>query len=234
MQGRLLLVIPPVVVFDGDKLLVDGDFANNLSAYLRNFERVTVCCPASPQFEHSGLVNPIAPETIVGQDRLEFVVLPFAYREDRYLRHRRWVRRTLLREIDRADYLLFSPHSAFDWSTMAVNLSIRRGRAYDQEADWNLEAVNDVLWRKMRPGLNKLRKLLWNKGHAFFQLRGFRRAALALLQGQDVFEAYRTVAPNPHKVLNIQVGSDAFVDEEVCALTRERGPGGAPWNICYA
>lgn len=44
-EKSMLLVIPPILETDGHTIRFDADFSNNLEAYLREFEAVTVICP---------------------------------------------------------------------------------------------------------------------------------------------------------------------------------------------
>jgi len=46
MDGKLLLVIPPVVRIVNGTYEVETDFSNNLRIYLENFKHVTFACPA--------------------------------------------------------------------------------------------------------------------------------------------------------------------------------------------
>lgn len=202
MRGRLLLVIPPVFQFaSSGKPELDEHFANNLRAYLQSFDHVTVACPPTPL----GAGGTIAVDDLEDHERTTILPLPTPYREDRYFRHRGSMIDLFKAEIEKADYLLFSPHSAFDWSTLAAKLAASMGRSYDMEADWDLENVWGFQIRSMPFGFNKLRKHIWLR----LQMRDYRHclrhSSLALLQGQDVYEAYKDLAPNPRKVLNVQI-----------------------------
>lgn len=230
---RLLLVIPAVAYEGGEGARLDKDFANNLSAYLANFDAVTVLCPALPERAAvPGSVTNLA--DMDGADRAMVTLLPEPYREDRYLRHRARVSALIGAEIDRATHLLISPHSAFDWSTLAALIAIDKRRAYDMEADWNLQNVSWAQWREMRPGPNKLRKYLWIKLHTHAYLKCMRGSSVALLQGGDVFEAYKDIAPNARKVLNVQITEADVIDD--AALQAKIAPvaAGQPLDIVFA
>lgn len=73
------------------------------------------------------------------------------------------------------------------------------------EADWDLEHVSLTLLSESPPGLRKFRKYLWIKGHARTYRHCMKHSSVALLQGADVYHAYSGVAPNPRKVLNVQI-----------------------------
>src|SRR5258706_2477379 len=122
-SGTLLLVIPPVVRTAKGVYEVEADFSNNLRLYLANFAHVTFACPVFPDEEASGIILRSLPlDKIQNADRLSFIPLPYAYREDRYLRHYLATRRLLASEIANAQYLIFSPHAQYDWSSLAAQL----------------------------------------------------------------------------------------------------------------
>ncbi|MES2291600.1 MAG: glycosyltransferase [Pseudomonadota bacterium] len=234
MKGELLLIIPTVLESWDGKIQVDVDFANNLRAYLDAFDIVTVACPLPSSATHNNFPNTIPLDSMAGHERVRVILLPHPYREDRYFRHKAEVARLLRSEITRADYLLISPHSAFDWSTLGAELAIDMGRSYDMEGDWDLQSVTRTLWEKMKPGPNKLRKYLWMTWHARHYLRCMRHSSVALLQGQDVYEAYKDVAPNPQKVLNVQVTPDDYIGADELAAKLARIERGEPLVINYA
>ena len=131
-DGRILLVIPPVVRTVNGNHEVETDFSHNLRVYLTNFSHVTFACPIHPDPHGKGAILRSLPlQDLQNTERLSFIPLPYPYREDRYLRHFRATRRLLSAEIAKADYLLFSPHSKYDWSTLAARLAMKLGRKYD-------------------------------------------------------------------------------------------------------
>src|SRR5579864_7314606 len=109
-SGALLLVIPPVVRMDNGIYEVESDFANNLKLYLENFTHVTFACPAFPRGKDRGVIlRSVRLDEINHHDRLSYIALPYTYREDRYFRHYIATKRLLRSQIDKADYLVFSP-----------------------------------------------------------------------------------------------------------------------------
>jgi hypothetical protein len=88
MNGTLLLVIPPVVRVVNGAYEVEVDFSHNLKAYLTNFSHVTFACPALSVEKAAGIILRSVPlEGMQNKKRLSYIPLPYAYREDRYLRH---------------------------------------------------------------------------------------------------------------------------------------------------
>lgn len=231
-ERSLLLVIPSVLECIDGEIHYDRDFSNNLEAYLRAFETVTVACPAA-RSPSSFPGKRTVPE-IPGGDRVRTIVLPEPYREDRYLRNRGAVARELGAEIDRARYILISPHAPFDWSTLAANLCIAKGRKYNMEGDWNLPQVAYYNVSQMPLGPNKLRKYLWMKFYFPNYFRALRKSSLALLQGDDVYNAYKHIAPNPHSVLNIQITANERIGAEALAAKIDNARAGTPLRLVYA
>jgi glycosyltransferase involved in cell wall biosynthesis len=229
-NGRLLMVIPAVLRVEDGRVLLDEHYANNLRSYLNSFEHVVV---ASPAFEKPQK-NLIPLEQVEGHERTTVHVLPLPYREDRYLRHRGNVRRLLDHEIAAADFVMLSPHSAFDWSTLAGVTALESGRRYGMEADWDLQSVWAEIIRDMPAGARKLRQSLWLKLHTPSFMKVLEGSSLALLQGAAVFDAYRNRAPNPHRVLNVQISDEDRIDVEVLARKAEEILKGAPLRIAYA
>ena len=208
MPGKLLMVIPSTVRLVKGNYEVESDYVNNLRAYLQNFSHVTFACPVSPTSKAGGILRSCPIAEIEGSKRLTYIPLPFTYREDRHLRHYFAIKGLLRSEINKADYLLFSPHAKFDWPTLAAQLAVKLKRKYGLESDWDHPSVHRFLLRAMPFGAKKLRKAIWTQSFCKRVDWCFRHSALALLQGQDVYDAYKAIAPNPRKVLNIQVSME--------------------------
>jgi glycosyltransferase involved in cell wall biosynthesis len=211
MNGRLFLVTPPNVRAVSRNYEIDADFAKNLSTYLINFDHVTFACPQLSTQKDSGIIRSLPLCEINNHDRLSYIPLPYPYREDRYLRHYLATRKLLRSEIAKADYLLFAPHAMYDWPTLANLLAIKMKRDYGIDSDGDLESATRFSLQAMPFGFNKIRKTFW----AYSLSRNVRKclsnSRVALLQGQDVFDAYKDVAPNPQEVLNIQVSSEDHI-----------------------
>jgi glycosyltransferase involved in cell wall biosynthesis len=204
------MVIPSTVRLVGRVYEVERDYANNLRVYLRNFNHVTFACPVSPSTTYSILKSqPIS--QIKDCNRLTYIPLPAAYREDKFLINYLSTRAILKREIQKADYLLFSPHAKYDWPTLSAELAIKLKRKYCMESDFDHRSVGNFVLKTKPFGIKKLRTLFWTNSFLGQVDRCFVNSSVALLQGQDVFDAYKTVAPNPRKVLNVQVSSEDYI-----------------------
>ena len=231
-DNSLLLVIPSILEIREKEAYIDLDFSNNLEAYLREFDTVTVACPAS-------LANGEFPGTrtlheIQGGDRVRLVVLPKAYREDYYFLNRRAVSQLISTEIDKSRYLLISPHAVFDWSTFAAEIAIKKSRLFNMEADWNRFETSHYIWRQMPNGLNKIRKRLWLAYQDPKYLRCLRNSTISLLQGEDVYNAYKDIAPNAFPVLNVQVTDNEKISYEKFEEKIANVRSGEPIKIVYA
>jgi colanic acid/amylovoran biosynthesis glycosyltransferase len=234
-NGTLLLVIPPVVRTVDGVYEVEADFSNNLRLYLLNFSYVTFACPVFPDKEASGIILRSSPlDKIPNADRLTFIPLPYAYREDRYLRHYLATKRLLASEIAKAQYLIFSPHAKYDWSTLGAQLAIKQKRKYDMESDHDHASAARFHLATMPAGLNKVRKTIWANSFIKSAELFFSRSSLALLQGQDVFDAYKNIAPNPYKVLNVQISPEDQITPTQLKAKLDRIEQKTPLSICYA
>lgn len=231
-NNDLVLVIPSILEVHGDSLRIDRDFSSNLAAYLRHFDRVDVfCADAGTRGSFPALV---VPEDIPGGERAHFHVLPPAYREDLYLRHRREVKRRLTPALKRARYRLISPHAPLSWPSLAGKLCLRHGWPFDFEADWDLARTSRFIIAQMPFGLRKLHYRLRLELHLLGYRALLRRSTVALVQGRDVYEAYKGLAPNVHSVLNVQITereriAPATLDAKLAEIAE-----GRPLKLVYA
>jgi glycosyltransferase involved in cell wall biosynthesis len=234
MSEDLLMVIPPVMIKKNGLLEVDTDFANNLRAYLENFDHVTIAAPLAIPGHQDGIPATLPLEEVPGHQRAKIVELPLPWREDRYLRNRLGVSKLLRSLISAADYPSFSPYGPLDWASLGANLARRMGRSYNVEADWDIQNVVAALLAEMPAGPQKIRRhllLRWFMRQHFKALRG---SSAALLMGQDVYNAYKDIAPNPHKVFNVQVTSKDRLTEAQLAKKLRHIQAGEPLIISYA
>jgi len=212
---------------------VEADFINNLRLYLENFSHVTFACTVF--YQPSGTILRSAPLTkIANSERLTFIELPLAYREDRYWRHYLVIKKLFRSEIAKADYLLFSPFTNYDWPTLAALQAIKLRRNYDLEADIDYPILERLALAAMPLGLKKLRKTWWAHAFAKHFNKCLAHSSVALLQGQDVFDAYKHIAPNPHKVLNVQVSREDQIQPTQLNSKLQRIHAGKPLTIAYA
>jgi colanic acid/amylovoran biosynthesis glycosyltransferase len=233
--GTLLLVTPPVTRTVNGVHEVEVDFSNNLRLYLRNFSHVTFAGPVFPDHQARGVILRSVPlDEIPNAGRLSFIPLPYAYREDRYLRYYFATKRLLASEIAKAQYLIFSPHANFEWSTLAARLAIKAKRKFDMESDHDHASAARFYLTMMSAGPKKLRKTILAESFIRTVEACFAKSSLALLQGQEVFDAYKDIAPNPHKVLNVQVSVEDHISADRLKEKLDRLTTGSPLSISYA
>ena len=163
-SGTLLLVTPPVTRSVNGIHEVEVDFSNNLRLYLKNFSRVTFAGPVFPDQQARGVILRSVPiDKLPNAERLSFIPLPYAYREDRYLRHYFAIKQLLASEIAKTEYLIFSPHANFEWSTLAARLAIKAKRKFDMESDHDHASAARFHLAMMSAGPKKLRKTILAK-----------------------------------------------------------------------
>jgi colanic acid/amylovoran biosynthesis glycosyltransferase len=234
-HGTLLIVTPPVTRTVNGVPEVEVDFSNNLRLYLTNFSRVTFAGPVFPDEQARGVILRSVPlNKIPNADRLSFIPLPYAYREDRYLHHYLATKRLLVSEIAKAQYLIFSPHANFEWSTLAARLAIKAKRKFDMESDHDHASAARFHLAMMSMGPKKLRKIILARSFIKAVDDCFSKSTLALLQGQEVFDAYKDIAPNPYKVLNVQVSDKDHVSPDRLKAKLDRSRTDSPLSISYA
>lgn len=232
-RNSLLLVIPSVVLDDEGSLRVEADFLNDLRVYCKNFDEVILACPALTAEQNEGYIQRSA---LLDElpDNARYIRLPYTYREDTHLSHYFKTRKLLRDLIAGADYLLFAPHAPLDWPTLAAREAFKMGRKYDVEYAVDYHEFMRFKITSMPWGVRKLRKSILARRMKREADRYFSRSALAMLQGQELFDAYKHAAPNPQMMLNVQVRkgdhiSEAQIREKVAEIR-----SGAPLKIVYS
>ena len=120
----------------GNELEIEVDFCESLRLYLDHFDRVCVACPIATETRDSGLRRCRRVKDLPWQNRINLIPLPNAFRLNEFLRQFSAVRQVLKTEIEKADYLVFSPHTLVgDWPTVAIREAISLKRPYVIEAD---------------------------------------------------------------------------------------------------
>ena len=95
-------------------------------------------------------------------------------------------------------------------------------------------ACGILCWRQSRLESKKLRTMFWTNSFLGQVDRCFVNSSVALLQGQDVFDAYKAVAPNPRKVLNVQVSSEDYIPVAELRSKLDKINRGNAITIAYA
>jgi glycosyltransferase involved in cell wall biosynthesis len=234
MMGRLLQVLPSIITKVDNELEIDVDFCEGLRLYLDNFDQVSVACPVTTDLLDSGLRRCRRVRDLPWQNRIKIIPLPSAYHWRDFLSHYENVRRVLRAEIENADYLVFSPHSLIgDWPTVAAREAVKLKRSYVIDADVVYEEVGQVGWARNPLWKRFVKKHivlpLFQHSHRYC----LKHSSLALLQGQDVCDAYSPFCPNPHKVYHMPISKDDYITDlqlqsKLSGLNQSR-----PLKACY-
>ena len=236
MTGRLLQVVPSVVRKVADNLEIDSDFCEYIAACMNNFDRVTIACTVTTELMDSGLKRCISIDALPWRNRLRFVPLPGAYNWHSFLRQYSTVKHLLEKEIRKADYLIFSPHTVIgDWAMVATFEAIKLHRIYGIEADVVYNEVartswaSDALWKR------------FIKNRVFLPLFGryyrycLEHSGLSLFQGQDVYDAYSIFSRNSFNLYHhIPVYKGDHISEFQLQRKTECLDDSRPLRICYS
>lgn len=235
MEGHLLQVLPSVMSELDGELAIEFDACESMRLYLDTFETVTLACPATQELGDSSLRRRRRVRDLPWGNRLRLLRLPEAYRLDQFLLHYLAVKRSLRAEIDAADYLIFSPHTLLgDWPTVAVREAVKLKRPYTIEADVVYDKVHEIDWihgAKWKHAIKKAVMLpLFQYSHRYC----LAHSSLALLQGQDVYDAYSPFCTNPHKVYHMPISKEDYItDVELHDKLEGITDKSQPLRICY-
>jgi glycosyltransferase involved in cell wall biosynthesis len=234
---QVLNVVPPVLRDVGQGLEIDIDFAEALGVYLEHFESFAVACPVrKSNIKGSGLERCRSVKDLPwGPARLKFIPLPLATKPVDFLRQLLPVRRILRSEIIGSQYLIVTPYSLFgDWPTVAIREATVRGIPYVIEADgvhsniMRMRANAGPRWKQIVK--NKIIIPLFERSHEYC----LRHSALAVFQGQDVFDAYAPLCRSPHKINHhIPVYPGEHITEEELEAKLLRIRSGETLKLCY-
>lgn len=234
MSGRLLFVIPSVLSFS-DRIEVDNDFAEELRLCLDNFDEVRICCPISPRSSNSGLRRGRAIDDLPNQHRMKFIFLPLANDLRSHAMSYFGVRRTIEFEIRKSDYLVFSPHKLIgDWPTLAAREAVRQNKKYAVEADVVYEKVGRISKERSSRKKQIVHKNILEPIFTHRHRLTLKQSSLALLQGQDVFDAYGPYCSNAHKVYHMPIDEGDYISSDELAAKLASLDKDRPLKICYA
>jgi glycosyltransferase involved in cell wall biosynthesis len=151
-----------------------------------------------------------------------------------FLREMTAVRRLLRTEIEKANCLVFSPHTLVgDWPTVAIREAIELKRPYVIEADVVYEKVAQVGWDRIPVWKRALKRHLmlplFQRCHRY----SLENSSLALFQGQDVYDAYAAMCSNPHKVYHMPIDRDDYITSAQLQSKIEELGRGMPLKLCY-
>ena len=234
MGPRLLQVLPSVLISVCNELAIEVDCYESIRLYLDNFDQVTVACPVATQTSDSGLRRCRPVNDLPLKDRIRFIPLPNAYDLRGFISHYQSVKRLLKAEIEAADYLVFSPHSFIgDWPTVAAREAIKLSRPYVIEADVVYGEVARVGWARAPFWKQFIRKNavlpLLQRIHRYC----LKHSNLALLQGQDVYDAYSPFCQNAHKVYHMPISKEDYITNSQLQMKLNALDENRPLRISY-
>ncbi|MDX5350278.1 MAG: glycosyltransferase [Paracoccaceae bacterium] len=227
----LLYISVPLHERDG-ALFLEDQACNGLRLWAAHFERLIVVVPLAPGppppawVEVAGAVGPAF-------ERIELLILPEAYRPDRFLRALPGQIPRLRDAIGRADYLGFAIGGLFgDWGAVGAILAHRAGLPFYV---WTDRVESEVVRRSIRSQTRWRRRLLARLTHrpmAWLEHYLIRRAALGLFHGKETFDAFAPYCRNPQVVHDIHIRKEDHIPS---AMLREKveHAGEGPLRICY-
>lgn len=234
MSQRLFQVLPSVARKIHSETEIEADFCESLRLYLDNFDSVTIACPVTTEIVDSGLRRCRRVDELPWRERFRLIPLPSAPRISEFLHHYGDVKKILRSEIENANYLLFSPHTLIgDWPLVATKMAIKMNRPYAIDADVVYDKVAQVNWAATVSLIRKVKRRLalarFRKSYRF----SLKHSAVALLQGQDVYNAFSSFSPNPHKTYHMPVSSSDFISESELSRKIDDVTFGTELSICY-
>jgi glycosyltransferase involved in cell wall biosynthesis len=232
----MLLVVPvPFQAKDGN-LLVETQAFNGLERWADNFEHLVV---AAPVLEPQQMAH--RPELqewkdiaeLPCRDRVDVVLLPYAYHPVRFVRAYQSTRRVLARLIAQCRYLQFAIGGLFgDWAAVAALEAQRQRRPYALHAD----RVEDEVMRRTTTQLGWKRKV-WVKMTAaamkYYHRWVVSRSALGLWNGQECYAAYAPFCHNSHVIHDLHTQPEDVITEEEIENKVGRCLGETDLRICY-
>lgn len=230
--GDTLLISLPVPLHRRDGVLCLEDQAcNGLRLWAEQFARLIVLVPESPAPAPPAWV----PLARIGpaQERIELVILPEAWRPDRFLRALPRALPRIRDAIARADRMGFAIGGLLgDWGSVGAWVAHRAGKPF---YIWTDRVESEVIrrtlpgmpWRRRLKARLELPLMRWNERALI------RRAALGLFHGRETFDAYAPHSRNPQMVHDIHLRAEDRIGPEAVAA-RQAAAAEGPLRIVYA
>ena len=230
-DGALLLYVPVPVHGPPDAAMFEPQACNGLRLWADNFPRLIVLSPRGegPAPRDYVPLDRIGPAL----ERIEFALVPDAWRPDRFLRALPAGRRLIRDLIARADYLSFAIGGLFgDWGAVACWEAHRQRRPF---AIWTDRVESEVTRRSIGDGnwRSDLRARLYHRPMAALERALVRRAALGLFHGRETFDAYAPFCGGESVIVHdIHLSKRDHISAEALA-TKQQAVGEGPLRICY-
>ncbi len=225
----LMHLSAPLYMRDG-QLLMDDQACNGLRLWADHFAHMIVLVA-----QESGRPPPSwVPLDRIGpaRARIEFVILPAAWRPDRFLRVLRPARRTIRDALGRADYigLTLGGASFGDWGAVAAREADAMGLPF---YIWTDRVEPDVAQRLAReaPLRRRLRLAVEVPLMRRMERRLIARADLGLFHGRETHDAYAPYCSNPQIVHDVHIGK---ADQIAAPALADKTARDGPLRIVYA
>lgn len=212
-------------------LLLEDQACNGLRLWSANFGRVLVTIPLAPGPPPQAWV----PLSRVGPslERIEFEILPWAWRLDQFLRHLGPVRRRMRGLIARADYLGFAFGGLFgDWGAVGAIEARRMGRAHYVWADRVESAITRDAIRSGANWRRRMKARLFHRPMAALERYLVRHAELGLFHGRETYDHFAPFSANPQLVHDVHIRATDHLPEDRRAA-KIAGAAEGPLRIVY-
>jgi glycosyltransferase involved in cell wall biosynthesis len=234
MPQKIFLVSPVALRKVNGQLGLDEQTWEGLTRWAENFQQVIFACTVLPEYvkqTNSDTWRSI--EELPCRDRIEFVLLPYAYRIQDFIRRFRETQKLLRAKIQECQYLCFAPCVFIgDWAGVACLEAIRLKRPY---AVWADRVEYEVVRRTLNSYPLKLRikealMLPLMKPYLRFLIQ---RSRLGMFQGQDCYSAFSAFCNNAHCVYDVHTQKHDQIDFKTLNHKINQLVQGQPLKIGY-
>ncbi|NDJ16068.1 glycosyltransferase [Myxacorys almedinensis] len=234
MSKTLFLVTPVLLRNVNGRLGLDEQTCEGLIRWAENFEQITFACMVLP--EHVRQVNSEtwrAIDDLPCRDRIEFLLLPYAYRLPDFLRTYRQTQQILRSKIHESQYLCFHLCVLIgDWGGIACLEAMQLNRPY---AVWTDRVEYEVIWRTLSNQRLKrrLKELLTLPIMKLYLKYLIQRSRLGLFQGQECYEEFSQFSRNAHCVYDVHTQKEDQIDLCMLRTKIDQLVRGQPLKIAY-
>lgn len=234
MNKKIFIVSPVSLRKVNGQLGLDEQTCEKLVRWTESFEQVVFACTVMPQ-----QVTPSSSETwraidgLPCRDRIEFVLLPYAYRIQDFVRTYGKTRQLLRAKIRESQYLCFSPCVLVgDWSGIACLEAMKLNRPYAVSTD---RVEYQVIWRTLNsyPLKHRIKELLLLPLMQPYLKFLIQRSRLGLFQGQECYEVFSQFCNNAHCVYDVHTRKEDQISRDRLSNKIDQLVQGQPLKIGY-
>lgn len=231
-RAGTLLLYAPVPLYRKDGVLhLEDQACNGLRLWAEHFDRLILMIPEAP--------GPLPPAWVpldrVGPslERIELLIVPEAWRPDRFLRALPGQKPRIRDAIARADYVGFAIGGLWgDWGSYAAWQAHRMGKPF---YIWTDRVESAVVRRTLGslPLRRRLRARVEVPLMAALERALIRRSTLGLFHGRETYDTYAPYAANPQLVHDIHLKRADHIPADRLAA-KIAGAAEGPLRIVYA